>query len=115
MPRLNGQNASGCSQIILAHDIGCRSQVGTNTDALKNRSSGQKRLNIGNAERIGTFLDWGCAGFLERSGKKGDMGGLVRADFLDVRIDTRVEAGISKVRFREVRQSFAVEFVLEVL
>lgn len=31
------------------------------------------------------------------------MGRLVRADFLDIGIDTRVEAGIGKVRFREVR------------
>ena len=43
------------------------------------------------------------------------MGGLVRADFLNVGVDTRVEAGIGKVGFREVRQSFTVEFVLEVL
>ena len=115
MSRLDGQNASGCSQVILAHNIGCRSQIGTNTDALKNRSSGQERLDIGDAKRIGAFLDWSCTGCLERSGKKGDVGSLVGADFLDVGIDSRVEAGIGKIRFREVCQSFTVEFVLEVL
>ena len=115
MPGLDGQDASSCGQVGLAHDIRGGTQVGGNAHPLKDRGGRDERFDVRDTESVCAFFDWGCAGFLQRPSEERHVHTFVCTDFLDVGTDGRVEAGGGEIGLGEVCQAFTIEFILKVL
>lgn len=82
---------------------------------LENGSGGQEALDIGRTEGVGAGLDRAGASGGQALGQEVDVGGLVRADSLDVVVESRVVTGGSKVGLGVVGKTLLVEGVLQVL
>ncbi len=115
MAGLDGQDGSSRSQVGCTHDV-CRSaQVRAYTHALKDGGRLDEARDIGDAEVVRAGSHWGCARFGESSGQEGNVGGLVRGDFLQVGVESRVEAACCKFGLGEILKTCLVEGVFEML
>ena len=115
MTRLDGQNRAGCRQVGCTHNVCCGAQVRAHAHAFKNGGGFDEALHIGDAEVVTAGRYWGCAGLGESSCQETDVGGLVRGDFFQVGVESRVEAGRGEHFFGEVGETFPVECVFEML
>ena len=115
MTGLNGQNRASRSQVGSAHDVGCSSQIRTDTDTLKNGGSRNKGRRSKSAEVVCACSNWGRTSSCESGGQERDVGGLVRRNFLQVRVEGCIEASCGKLIRGEVGKTLTVEGVFQVL
>ncbi len=112
---LNSQDRAGGGQVVSAHDIGCGTQVGADTNTLEDGGSHNEALDVSDTEVVFAGGHRGCASLGETGSQEGDVGLLVRGNCLQVGVKGCVEASAGKVGLGEVLEGFLVEGVLEVL
>ena len=115
MAGLHGQDGPGCGQVGCTHDVGGSAQVGADAHALEDGGGHDEVRGIGDAEVVRAGSHWGCASLGESSCQETNVRGFVRGDFLQVGIESRVEASLSEVGFGKVAETFSVESVFEML
>ncbi len=115
MAGLDGQDGPGRGQVGCTHDVGRGAQVRAHTHALEDGGRLDEARDVGDAEVVRAGGHWGCARFGESGGQEGNVGGLVRGDFLQVGVESRVEAACCELGLSEVLQTCSVEGVFEML
>ena len=114
MTRLNGENGASSCQVVLAHDVGCCAEIGTDTNALEDGSGGKEGLDVVQGEVIGALLDGGCVGSFERRSQETDMGALILGDGLNSGARF-AESSISESGLVKLVESLLVEIVFKML
>lgn len=89
--------------------------MGEEERTFEDGGGGEEGLDIRCAEGVGAGLDGGGAGGSQTLGQEVDVGGLVRANRLDVVVEGGVVAGGSEIGLGVVRKAFLVESILKVL
>lgn len=115
MTRFDGQNRAGCCEVFSAHDVGCSTQIGADTDTLENGIEHDEGFGVADAKVVGACCDWGGAGFFQSVGQESNMGHFVEGDGLQVSVKGGVESGTSEVGFAVIGETLTVESVLEML
>lgn len=99
MSSLDSEDGAGCSEIVLAHDVGSGTKVGRDTNALQDGSGSHEHIDISDAESICALRNGSGArsykmvslrfmnafknGLTFQScGEEGDMSGLIAGDLL---------------------------------
>ena len=115
MTRLDGQDRASCRQVGCAHNVCRGAQVRADAHAFKDGGGCNEALHIGDAEAVTAGSYRSCAGLGESGCQETDVRGLVRGDFFQVGVESRVEAGRGELFFGEVGEAFPVECVFEML
>ena len=115
MARLDSQDRSSGCKICSAHNVCSCPQVRTDTHALEDRRCLDKALHVGYAEIVRALSDWRGAGLGKGGGQETDVGRLVRGDFLEIAVKSRIETSSCKLGLAEVGKTLAVEGVFEML
>ena len=112
---LDGEDGASGGEVGLARDVGGSAEVGRDTDTLEDRGSGEEGLDAVVAELVLALSDGLSTGLLESRGQEIDVSLLVRANALDVVVESLVEASVLKSLLVVLLETLAVEGVLKVL
>ena len=115
MSRLNGQDGSSGGQVSWVGDVGCCSEVCSDSDTLEHLGESQETTWVCVWELVLACGDWSSACGLESRGQEVDVGGLIEGDLLEVRVECSVESGCGEVGCRVLGKTLLVEGGLEVL
>lgn len=115
MARLDSEDGASSGEITRVGDVGSSTEVSRDTDTLEDVGSGNERLDAGDAESVCAGSDSLSTSGLEGRGQELDVGGLVRADLLEVLVEGGIVTSGRELGLGEVCKSLLVEGVLEVL
>lgn len=115
MAGFHGQDGASCGQIGCTHNVCRGAQVGADAHAFEDGGSRDEALDVGDTKVVRAGGHWGCAGLGEGAGQKGNVGGLVRGDFLQVGVKGRVKTGRCEGGFVELLETLLIEGVFEML
>lgn len=74
---LDGQYGAGIGEVGLAHDGGGSTEVGADTDTLKDRCKSDEALGVAHTEVVGAFRDGCGSSSLQGRGEEGNMRRLI--------------------------------------
>ena len=112
MASLDGKDRAGVREVVWVGDGCSGSEVGSDSDAFKDRSESDEGGGVSGWEGVSAFCNGGGA---KSGGQERNVGCLVRGDFHQIRVEGVGEASVDEVRLRVVGKTFTVELVFEVL
>jgi len=112
---LNGQDGASGSQVGLGHDVRGRTEVGGNTNTLKDLSGCEERLNISVAEVVCAGIDRFCSSGAQGTSEERHVGLLVAGDGGDAGANIVGEASGLEGGSVVLGKTLAVEGILKVL
>ena len=115
MPGLDSQDGASSGQVVGAHDISSRSEVGADTDTLEDGGGREERLGVCDTEVVHALGHWLSTSSLESAGQESNVSLLILGNDLNPLVNIGGKAGLGKVIRREVLEAISVEFVLKML